>query len=128
MNISKNLKHSPKIIYFITAFFLLLALGGCAAKKSTFYWGEYENLLYGMYIEPGSADSTTQISTLLNDIQKAEAQDIPVAPGIHAHLGYMYALEGNVAQSKSEFMTEKTLFPESAILIDGMMNRLEGTK
>lgn len=85
-------------------------------------------MLYGMYIEPGSADSTTQISTLVTDIQKAEAQNIPVAPGIHAHLGYMYALEGNVTQSKSEFMIEKNLFPESSILIDGMMSRLEGAK
>lgn len=127
MSSNKNIKHSNKVSFAIV-FFSLFILSGCATKKSTFYWGEYENMLYGMYIEPGSADSTTQISTLVTDIQKAEAQNIPVAPGIHAHLGYMYALEGNVAQSKSEFMTEKTLFPESAILIDGMMKRLEGTK
>ena len=85
-------------------------------------------MVYKMYVEPGSADSTTQISTLVADIQKAEAKNIPVAPGIHAHLGYMYALEGNIVQSKAEFMTEKSLFPESAILIGGMMNRFEGTK
>lgn len=126
MSISKSF--SSKKISFTVIFFLLVITSGCATKKSTFYWGEYENILYGMYIEPGSADSTTQISTLVADIQKAESQNIPVAPGIHAHLGYMYALEGNIDQSKSEFMTEKALFPESAILIDGMMNRLEGTK
>ncbi|MCV2403257.1 DUF4810 domain-containing protein [Marinomonas sp. C2222] len=105
----------------------MLVLGGCASKQTTFYWGEYESLIYDMYIEPGSADSTTQISTLLADIQKAEAKNIPIAPGIHAHLGYMYALEGNIDQSIAEFATEKSLYPESATLIDGMLKRLEGT-
>ncbi|MFT2099636.1 DUF4810 domain-containing protein [Marinomonas sp. 2405UD66-6] len=104
----------------------ILVLGGCASKQNTFYWGEYENLIYDMYIEPGSADSTTQISVLLADIQKAEAKNIPIAPGIHAHLGYMYALEGDIDQSITEFNTEKSLYPESATLIDGMLKRLEG--
>lgn len=124
---NNNLKYSKRSRTTLIGL-ALLVLSGCASQKSTFYWGEYEDLLYNMYIEPGSADSTTQISTLIADIEKAEAKNIPVAPGIHAHLGYMYALEGNVAQSKAEFMTEKTLFPESAVLIDGMMNRLEGAK
>ena len=101
-------------------------LTGCATHKDTFYWGDYEEIIYDMYINPGSADSTTQISRLTTDIQKADAESKPVGPGIHAHLGYMYALEGNIAQAKSEFLIEKSLYPESAILIDGMMGRING--
>lgn len=104
-----------------------LVLTGCASPKSTFYWGDYEELVYEMYMEPGNADSTTQIAKLTADIEKAEAEHAVIAPGVHAHLGYMYALEGNVAAAKSEFTIEKTLFPESATLIDGMLQRLEGT-
>lgn len=115
-----------------TCKFTLLAITlfiiGCANNQSTFYWGRYESLIYGMYIEPGSADSTTQISMLVTDIEKAEANGQRIAPGIHAHLGYMYALEGNITQSKAEFLAEKALYPESSVLIDGMMNRLEGAK
>ncbi len=124
MNISKKFKVMPSVLMLLSLFIL----GGCASKESTFYWGEYEDTLYDMYVKPGSADSTTQISTLVADIEKAEAKNIPIAPGIHAHLGYMYALEGNVAQSKAEFLTEKSLFPESSVFIDGMIGRLEGTK
>ncbi|WP_191602936.1 DUF4810 domain-containing protein [Marinomonas algicola] len=109
-------------------FGLTLFIAGCSNKQSTFYWGSYEDLIYAMYIEPGNADSTTQISMLVTDIQKAESKGLRIAPGIHAHLGYMYALEGNMAQSKAEFMTEKALFPESSVLIDGMMSRLAGAK
>jgi len=106
----------------------LMTLTGCAGKKEIFYWGDYENLIYGMYMEPGTADSTTQISKLSADIQQAEAKDMPIAPGINAHLGYMYALEGDIGQAKAAFLTEKTLFPESASFIDGMMSRIDGVK
>ncbi|PCI49503.1 DUF4810 domain-containing protein [Thalassolituus oleivorans] len=106
----------------------LMTLTGCAGKKEIFYWGEYEGLVYDMYINPGSADTTTQISKLTTDIQKAEAKDMPIAPGINAHLGYMYVLEGDIGQAKAAFLTEKTLFPESASFIDGMMSRIDGVK
>ncbi|WP_067094477.1 DUF4810 domain-containing protein [Marinomonas atlantica] len=105
---------------------ILFALVGCSAPRSTFYWGEYESMLYGMYLEPGSADSATQIAILLEDIQKSRSMGMRIAPGIHAHLGYMYALEGNMPQAKAELILEKNLFPESATLIDGMLTRIEG--
>jgi len=106
----------------------LVALTGCATKHDHYYWGHYESLVYDMYIEPGSADATTQISKLETDLQKAEAEGKPVPPGVHAHLGYMYATAGKVDQAVSEFTTEKSLYPESAVLIDGMMSRSKGVE
>lgn len=118
-----------KIYVILATTALAVSLVGCATpKKSTFYWGSYEDLVYDMYVEPGSADATTQIDKLTTTIQEAKAEGKPVGPGIHAHLGYMYSLQGNVAQSKAEFLTEETMYPESDILIDGMMNRLKGTQ
>ncbi|MDF1762073.1 MAG: DUF4810 domain-containing protein [Oleibacter sp.] len=115
------------IILLATALSVVV-LSGCASKKDIFYWGEYESLVYSMYAKPGSADAPKQISILTTDIQKAEAKDMPIAPGIHAHLGYMYALQGDIEQSKSAFLVEKNLYPESATMIDGMLQRLEGSK
>lgn len=106
----------------------MIVLSGCSTHQPTFYWGNYEQLVYKMYLEPGSADASMQIVELETVIQKSAANGLRIAPGIHAHLGYMYALEGNMAQAKAEFQTEKALFPESAVLIDGMFNRLEGAK
>lgn len=103
-------------------------LAGCSTPHQNFYWGHYEDLVYSMYFEPGNADPQTQIELLQEDIEKSGAKGLRIAPGVHAHLGYMYALDGNMIQAKSEFATEKTLFPESAVLIDGMLDRLEGTK
>jgi hypothetical protein len=104
----------------------LLFLSGCAQQpKPLYHWGDYENLLYVMYTEPGSADPDMQIEKLTADIQQAHAKDLRIAPGIHAHLGYMYALKGNMASAKTEFIKEKQLYPESATFIDGMLARMD---
>lgn len=104
---------------------LLIAVlgGGCATNSEKYYWGSYENLIYKMYIKPGSADPGLQIISLTRDIQKAQDSGQKVPPGVHAHLGFMYAIQGNVEQSQAAFLQEKLLFPESAIFIDGMMTR-----
>lgn len=103
----------------------LTLLVGCAQQqKPLYYWGDYENLIYSMYTEPGAADPDMQIQKLTTDIEQAHAKALPIAPGIHAHLGYMYVLKGNIESAKAEFMKEKQLYPESAQFIDGMLKRM----
>lgn len=113
---------------YVVLFVLSFLMVGCASKKETFYWGEYENILYEMYTSPGSSDVPKQISILSDDINKAQAKGKQVAPGMHAHLGYMFALAGNISEAKAAFLVEKENFPESAIMVDGMLGRLEGQK
>ena len=103
---------------------LSLFLAGCATNRTTlYYWGEYETLLHDMYLKPGTADANTQVQKLTTDIQKAETNGKAVPPGVYAHLGFMYALLGNLELSKDAFNEEKARFPEAAIFIDGMMKR-----
>ena len=103
-----------------------LLLSGCASKSlSLYYRGEYEDLIYRMYVTPGSADPMTQIAKLKEDISQASAAGKPVPPGLHAHLGYMHFLQGDMYAAVLEFETEKRLFPESAIFVDGLLRRLK---
>lgn len=98
--------------------------GGCAsAPKGHYYWGHYEALLLEMYTEPGSADPLAQIEKLTEDLQQAENFGKPPPPGFYAHLGLMYAMNGNESQAEAAFLLERELFPESAVFIDGMMER-----
>lgn len=106
----------------------MFLLASCATNKDIYYWGEYEKLIHDSYIKPGSADSTTQIQKLNTDIQKSEAEGKRVAPGIYAHLGYLYALEGKDTQSKAAFKQEMTLYPESTVFIEGMLTRAKQNK
>lgn len=98
--------------------------GGCAtAPKELYYWGNYETLLYQMYNNPGEATAVIQVDKLEQDINRAEASGKNVPPGLYAHLGIMYASLGKLADAEAAFEEEKSRFPESAILIDGMMQR-----
>ena len=102
-----------------------LTVIGCATPESLYYWGDYENLVYEMYVEPGAADPATQVQKLKEDISEASAKGKRVPPGLRAHLGYMYFLQGNTHDAALEFGTEKKLFPESTKFIDGLMGRLK---
>jgi hypothetical protein len=97
---------------------------GCAGKPELYRWGVYEDLVYAMYATPGKADPVTQVARLSEDVARTEAEGKRVPPGVHAHLGYMYFLAGNSGAAYEEFVTEREKFPESAIFIDGMLQRL----
>jgi hypothetical protein len=109
-----------------TCFLLILAAlaSGCATPPGDhYYWGNYQPLILAMYVEPGSVDPFTQIEKLTEDLQQAEANGQAAPPGLYAHLGMMYALNGDVALAEDAFRQERELFPESAVFIDGMMAR-----
>lgn len=102
---------------------VLLAGAGCATKQDHYHWGQYESLIYAMYLHPGEADANTQIAKLSADIGEANSLGKPVPPGVYAHLGYMYAIAGQPDKAEDAFHQEKALYPESAVLLDGMMQR-----
>ena len=106
---------------------LFLVCGLLAACETTssslYYWGDYEQLLYDMYNKPGNALPEMQIDQLSADIERAQHEGKNIAPGVHAHLGLMYASIGNMPAAEAAFNNEKRLFPESAILLDGMLQR-----
>ncbi len=102
----------------------IAVLTGCTMPKSHYYWGEYENLIYKTYNTPGEATPDIQIAELEEDIEKAKAKGMPIPPGLYAHLGFMYASNGSISLALEAFETEKSLFPESSVLIDGMIQRV----
>lgn len=107
--------------------FMLLSIfwvAGCVTNEEIYYWGEYEQLIHDAYINPGAADPATQIEKLNADIQKTGALGKRVPPGIYAHLGFLYAIEGKDSQSKAAFKQEQALYPESNAFIEGILNRV----
>jgi len=107
---------------------LLLALAGLLAGCSTptlYSWGQYENLVYTTFAEPGKAPPETQIEKLEEDLQKAQGRNRPVPPGFHAYLGYLYVQTGKLDAAKAELETEKALFPESTVFMDRLLANLQ---
>ena len=97
---------------------------GCTSSKPLYYWGDYEDLLYSGFVNPGEADPATQVIKLSQDIQIAQNNGQRVPPGIHAQLGYMLYVQGNGDAALQALQTEKALYPEAAVFIDRMILRL----
>lgn len=104
-------------------FLASILLVGCAANDNQYYWGEYENLVYKTYHQPGEVPPSIQIEQLQIDIEKAQAVGKPIPPGIFAHLGVMYAADGNKELALKYLIQEKELYPESKTFIDGLIER-----
>jgi hypothetical protein len=107
------------------AFALVLTGAGCAAAPQPLYrWGVYEDVVYETYAETG-ADPGTQIAMLTEDIVRTQAEGKRVPPGVHAHLGFLYAAQGQPDLAAQQFAIEKDLFPESSVFIDGLLARMK---
>jgi hypothetical protein len=107
----------------------VLASAGC--QSSLYDWGSYQQSVWRMYAEPAGdgADVGKQIDRLAREIRETESRAKPgkpsrVPPGKYAHLGYLYALQGDRLTAGQCFEAEKRLYPESTTFIDGLLARM----
>jgi hypothetical protein len=102
---------------------LLPVVTGCGTPD--FYtWGRYQDSLYEMYLEPGSQQLADEVGRLVEQVERTEADGGAVPPGLRAHIGYLYASAGNQTAAVTWLNAEKSAFPESAVFIDGMLDRM----
>jgi hypothetical protein len=96
---------------------ILSLLSGCQSSNTIYYWGDYQKALYD-YTQTDKSDYIEQVQKLEKTIEKAKSSNKPVPPGLHAHLGLLYATSGNKIKALEQFEIEKSLFPESKTFID----------
>lgn len=113
--------------YFIYLLFagMLFVLNGCQSSNTIYYWGDYQEVLYN-YNQSDKNNYTQQIQDLEKTIEKAKSTNKSVPPGLHAHLGLLYATSGDKNKAFEQFEKEKTLFPESKHFIDFIERKYQG--
>lgn len=111
------LKHKVAVIA------VMMTLVGCATKPNTIYsWNNYQDEVYNYYHQD-TVSVDEQTIALEKSIEMARAENKPVPPGLHAHLGMLYAELGQTDKASHEFETEKQLFPESAVFMDFLLKK-----
>lgn len=100
-------------------------LVGCTTPPTLYSWGSYEELIYQSYSEPGALPAEAQIEAMEKDRQVALAANQRMAPGWHAHLGYLYYQTGKRDEAQRELQAEKASFPESATLVDRLLTNMK---
>jgi len=111
--------------YCISILLLLVVVFpmGCA-KPGIYSWGPYERSIYVMYKPEGGYTPESQAERLEAHMERASNYDKPLPPGFHAHLGYLYYQMGRVDLARKMFEQEKTLYPESVVMIDRLLKNL----
>jgi hypothetical protein len=105
------------------ALLLVLCFAGCGST-SYYDWGSYEESVYDVTVRPDGFDLAAEIDSLEQQLEKTEAKQRPIPPGLHAHLGYLHTVSGNADAARAHFEQEKALFPESARFVDLLLERL----
>ena len=103
---------------------LLTACVEPGPRPPAYGWAGYEDLIYAMYAEPGEATPEAQVDRLSTGIEEAESAGLQAGPGVYAHLGYMQYLTGNIDAARGAFERERSLYPESAAFVDGLLKQL----
>lgn len=104
---------------------VLLAVSACESPKTLYHWGRYEESVYKLLDDPDGTNVPEEIRALSGEVERDLAEGRRAAPGVHAHLGYLYYLSGNPDSARLEFEAEKAAYPESAVFIDGVLRRMK---
>ncbi len=106
------------------------AIAGACAPQQKYYWGSYEEDLYGYYKDPEQLESFMQ--ALEQAIENAEegqkegpsldGTNPPVlAPGLYAEFAYLLMIKNQPSEARRYFVREKETWPESTVLMDKMI-------
>lgn len=105
---------------------LVLALGGCANKTppNLYGWQGYEKSL-DTYLRNDRESLDTQAKQMEDDLQKIRASGAALPPGYRAHLGLLYAKQGDLVRFQQNLLAEKQQFPESETFIDFLLRKFK---
>lgn len=98
-------------------------LAGCATQESAplYRWGGYQTEVY-TYFKADGASTEEQLVVLETNLQNAEQAGQALPPGYRAHMGLLYASNGQMNQFKQALEAEKAHFPESSPFMDFLLN------
>jgi len=96
---------------------------GCAPNPTLYQWGDYEQKLHEAYKDP-SAILEFQ-AELLEMIQASELNGVLPPPGVYAEYGYALYLSGQLNGAIVYFAKERESWPESAVLMTTVIQRIE---
>lgn len=103
----------------------VLLVGCSPAPQHIYHWDNYQPTVY-QYYQGGKTSPDEQIAALKKCLEKIRATAGKTPPGLHAHLGLLYANTGRTDLALHQFNQEKTLFPESAPYMDFLLSKNKG--
>lgn len=95
-------------------------LAGCA-KPTLYSWGDYDESLEQRY----EKENMARAEELLREQMQAYSAGQRVPPGVYADYGFLLFRRGDSAGAVLFFEKEKNIFPESAFLMNKLIERIK---
>lgn len=110
--------------FFALAAFTL-SLSACVTQKGLYSWPDYEDSVHAVCTDFQDSDLPIHLEKFAKQVHALEQDGKRVPPGVHAHLGYLYSMAGDMASARRELEEERRLFPESAVFITRLLERMQ---
>ncbi len=114
-------------IFLITTALAVVLISGCQSTKPLYHYGSYQNNVYA-HFKNEDTSVLKEIDELEKTIAKAPKATPNIAPGIYAHLGFLYIQSGQMDTGLGYLAKEKQLYPESAKYIDFLLKNAKAGK
>lgn len=104
-----------------------MIITGCTTQPSPLYaYGNYNDSYYA-YKKNASPEALLEfqksIETAIENSSNSRSGRVP--PGMYANLGYLYLKAGKPNDAISSFTKEKTIYPESALFMNRIINKIQ---
>jgi len=108
------------IIGRLCPYAIMACLAGCAAP-ALYDWGDYGDSLELCY----EKENTRQAEQILQEQIVAYATGKRIPPGVYADYGFLLFRRGDTGGALAYFEKEKNRYPESALLMDKLIERIK---
>ena len=107
-----------------TACTIAITSASPAHAERLFNWQGYNTILYDALTPPSERNVDDLIDRIETYLADTEQLDRRAAPGVHAHLGHLYKLRGDLDSARTQLEMEKRLFPESRVFVDQVLDSI----
>ena len=103
---------------------LVILFAGCVAPKM-YYYGDYSKTLYHYEKDQNEESLIKHQQELEKIIAESETKNCRIPPGICAELGFLKMKNNDSKEAVRLFAMESSLYPESKILMDRLIQKVE---
>lgn len=111
---------NPIVVRCMCLFAGIALLSGCA-KPPLYDWGHYSDSLEQRYEKEDAAQAEQALKEQMVDYDTGKR----VPPGVYADYGFLLFRRGDTGGALAFFEKEKRAFPESAALMDKLIDRIK---
>jgi len=109
-----------KKITVILTTLVIISLYGCGPNRM-YHYGDYSSTLYDYRKDSNGENLARHISEMESIVAESKEEGKRVPPGLYGEMGYMYMKTNKKGKAVEYFNLEKTLYPESRVLMDRMI-------